>query len=81
MSKKELLLYCLLMIVELVLYWQGIADVSHVLRVAVGLGVYVGGRLIMRSMKASERVKDVFEAILLGLVLIWILEASWTTAL
>jgi hypothetical protein len=81
LSKRESLLYGLLMIVELVLYWQGIVDVSHVFRVAVGLGIYVGGRLIMRSVKASERVKGVLEAVLLGLALIWILEASWTTAL
>ena len=80
MGKREWLLYGLLMIVELAFYWQGVFDVNHVLRVAVGLGAYLLARLTMRFVRASEDVKGVFEAVLRSLLLIWILEASWSIA-
>jgi purine-cytosine permease-like protein len=79
--KKDWLIYGLLLIGAFVSYQQGRLDAEHMLRVTVGVVTYLLAQFGIRFVRVSEEAKSAFMAILLSLLLIWILDASLSTAL
>ena len=80
MSKKEWLVYGALITGLLLFYWQVVPD-TRVLRTIVGVCVYVLSQLGIGVLRVSQSFKKSFMAILLSILLIWILDASLSTAL
>jgi succinate dehydrogenase/fumarate reductase cytochrome b subunit len=80
LSKKQWLVYGALITGLLLFYWQVVPD-TRVLRTIVGVCVYVLSQLGIGVLRVSQSFKKSFMAILLSILLIWILDASLSTAL